>query len=61
MSVAEYLKDIVVNPDKYAKFYIALATAVLNLLTVSYPNQPWLPVVINFAGAFGVFMVPNKK
>lgn len=61
MSIAGYMKDIFVNPERYTKFWIALVTAVLNALTVYFPDQPWLPVVINFAGALGVFMVPNKK
>lgn len=61
MSVVDYIKDLLNHPEKYAKFWVALATAVLNLLTVYFPNQPWLPVVISFAGALGVVTVPNKK
>lgn len=61
MSIAEYIKDVFVNPAKYAKFWVALVTAVLNGLTVYFPDQSWLPVVITFAGSLGVFVVPNKK
>lgn len=61
MSVGGYLIDIFDNPEKYLKFWVAAATALLNLLTTYFPDQQWLPVLISFAGAFGVFAVPNKK
>lgn len=61
MSVMDYIKDLFDHPERYAKFWIALGTAILNLLSVYFPDQPWLPVVVSLAGALGVITVPNKS
>jgi hypothetical protein len=61
MSVFGYLKDIFANPKKYAKFWVALAAAVVNVVMLSFPEQVWLTALVNFAGTFGVIAVPNKK
>lgn len=54
------LKDMLLNPAKYRKFYIALATAILNALALLVPGAQWLPIVISLAGSFGVYVTPNK-
>ncbi len=61
MSVLDYIKDVFARPGLYAKFWIAFTTAGLNAIALSFPDQPMLPILINFAGAFGVFVVPNNK
>lgn len=61
MSIVDYAADVFKNPEKYAKFWIAFAAAVLNLIGAYFPDQPWLPILINFAAALGVVIVPNKK
>lgn len=53
------IKDIFANPKNYRKFWIALGTAVLNLLAVVFTGAAWLPVVIAFAGSVGVVSTPN--
>jgi hypothetical protein len=54
------LKDMIQNPAKYRKFYTALATAVVTLLTIQFGSAVWLPVLVNFLGAIGVLAVPNQ-
>lgn len=61
MTILEYAQDMFVNPERYRKFYIALATAVLSWLATGWPDATWLPIVIQFAGAIGVFGIPNQK
>lgn len=55
------IQDMIQNPGKYRKFYTALATAVVGLLTIYCGSALWLPVVINFLGALGVLTVANDK
>ncbi len=61
MSLLDYAKDIVNNPDKYAKLYVALGGAVLNLLLEYFPDAKWLQPIVALLTAYGVFQVPNKK
>lgn len=60
MSVAGYIKDLFVNPEKYAKFWVAVVAAFVSSLSTALPDSPWLPIVIQFLGAVGVFVTPNK-
>lgn len=60
MTVLDYIKDIFDNPSTYAKFWVAFGAAVLSTLSTYFPDAPWLPVLITFAGTFGVFAVKNK-
>jgi uncharacterized membrane protein len=46
--------------QKYSKFIVALVTAVIAGLSYLYSDASWLPVVVNFAGALGVYQVRNK-
>lgn len=61
MSILGYLKDMFKNPARYNKFWVALGTALLNLATVYFPTEEWVPVLITFAGTFGVFYTKNAK
>ena len=61
MSVFDYIKDLFNNPQKYAKFWTAVAAFVLSLVTKYYADASWLPDALQAAGALGVFVVPNKK
>lgn len=61
MSVIDYIEDMFNHPERYAKFYMALATALLNWVATAFPSATWLPLIISLAGALGVFYVPNKK
>lgn len=61
MTILGYAKDMFVHPERYRKFYIALSTAALSWVATSWPEAEWLPVVIQFGGAIGVFRVPNQK
>lgn len=61
MSLLDYVKDLFNNPAKYTKFWIALVTALLSALSTAIPDSPYLPIVIQFVGAFGVFALPNKN
>lgn len=54
-------KDMLQNPSKYRKFYTALGTAVISLLTIYFGTALWLPVLVNFVGALGVLGVSNKQ
>lgn len=69
------LKDLVTNPGKYAKFYVALSAAVGALLLVMAPIETetvkeaafvvtpneWYQVVLAFAGAIGVYQFKNER
>lgn len=61
MTVFEYVKDVFVNPNLYTKFWVAVATALLSGIALSLTDSPYLPIIINFAGAFSVFIAPNKE
>ena len=43
----------------YAKGIVAIIGATLIAIGEVYTNIPWLPIVIAFVTAFGVYMVPN--
>lgn len=47
--------------QKYNKFIVALVTAVIAGLSYLYADAQWLPIVINLAGALGVYQIPNRK
>lgn len=51
------MKDL----QKYNKFLVALVTALVAGLTYLYSDASWLPLVVNLAGALGVYSVPNKR
>lgn len=61
MTITDYIVDLYKNPSRYGKFWVALVTAGLNLVTIYFPEADWLPVLINLLGALGVFAIPNKK
>ena len=44
---------------KYTKFWVALIGAVVALLTIYFGAQPWLPILINFLTAIGVYAATN--
>lgn len=45
---------------KYSKFWIALIGALVALLTIYFGAQPWLPILVNFLTAIGVYYAPNR-
>lgn len=49
------------NLGRYNKFLVAFVTACISGLTVLYSDANWLPIVINLAGALGVYQVRNKE
>ena len=55
------LKDLFVNPKAYAKFWVAFATFVLNVVATVFTGAVWLPALLTFAGSLGVFATPNKR
>lgn len=61
MSIAAYLKDIFVNPQKYAKFWVAIGGFLVSLVTTYFADATWLPAFLQFLTAIGVFTVPNTK
>lgn len=61
MSILDYGKDVFVNPDKYAKFWVAVVAAGVQLINVYFSDQAWVPVVVSLIAALGVITVPNKK
>lgn len=46
---------------KYNKFIVAIVTAIIAGLSYLYADAQWLPIVINLAGAFGVYQVRNGE
>ncbi len=48
------------NLSKYNKLWIALAGAAVQLLTVYFPTEPWVPIVIAFLTAVGVYTAKNQ-
>lgn len=61
MSIGGYLKDMYKNPERYNKLWISLLTAALTLVANTFPDNQVLASIIPFAGAFGVFITPNKR
>lgn len=45
---------------KYNKFIVAIVTAVISGLGILYSDASWFPILVNFAGALGVYQVRNK-
>lgn len=45
---------------KYNKFFIALFGAIITTLTVYFPTQDWVTLLITFVTALGVYATPNK-
>lgn len=54
------IKDILQNPGKYRKFYVALATFVVTLLTLAFGPAAWLTALVTFLGTVGVYGTPNQ-
>jgi len=49
------------NIAKYAKFLMALLTAVVSTITVQFPSTShWLTAVVSVVGAVLVLLVPNS-
>ena len=46
---------------QYNKLWIALLGAVLTTLSVQFPENQWVTILITFATAAGVFTLPNVK
>lgn len=49
--------------SNYRKFLVALLTAIVTAAGLGLlpdPYSQWVPVLTAFAGALGVFAVPNK-
>lgn len=61
MSISDYLKDMWRNPAKYNKFWIALITAIITILTDNFPESDLVTGVVSVAGAVGVCLIPNVK
>lgn len=61
MSIADYAKDIWKNPSKYRKFWVAFIGFIITLLSTSFPDTTWLPAVVSFVTALGVFQAKNDK
>lgn len=45
---------------QYNKLWIALIGAGVQLVSIYFPTAEWVPVLIAFLTAIGVFQVPNK-
>lgn len=60
MSIGEYIVDLYKNPQRYNKFWVALGTAAASALVIAFTDNPYLPVLVNLAGALGVVATPNK-
>jgi hypothetical protein len=61
MTLLDYAKDIFSNPEKYAKFWVAVGGFVVSLITTYFADAEWLPAFVSALSAIGVFSVPNKK
>lgn len=44
----------------YSKFLVAFAGGVVAILTYLYGDATWLPILVNFLTAIGVYSVENK-
>lgn len=49
------------NLGRYAKFWTALVGFVVSLLSIYFNNAEWLPALIAFLTALGVYAVPNEE
>lgn len=47
--------------SKYNKFIVAIVAALVALVTIYFGAEPWVPVLINFLGAIGVYIAPNRS
>lgn len=48
------------NLAKYNKLWVALVGAGVQLLTIYFGSAEWLPVVVAFLTAAGVYQVKNE-
>ena len=46
---------------QYSKFWIALLGAVLTTLTVYFPTNEYVTLIVTLLTALGVYVTPNKK
>lgn len=49
------------NFNKYNKFWVALTGAVMSLLTIRFGSADWLPILVSFLTAIGVYGIENEK
>lgn len=61
MTLLDYAKDMFKRPERYAKFWVAMGGFGVSLLTTYFAEATWLPAVLQFLTAVGVFTVPNRK
>jgi len=47
--------------SQYSKLWIALLGAVLTTLSLQFPDNAWVTILITFATAAGVYALPNVK
>lgn len=52
--------DLFKNPGSYAKFYVALTGAFVALLTAYFGDAQWLPILVSFLTAIGVYVKENN-
>ncbi len=60
MSVWGYIKDVFARPAVYRKFWVALAGAVLTVLSMAI-DSPYFTAILPFLTAGGVISVSNKR
>lgn len=47
------------NLSKYNKLWVALVGTIVQLLTIYFGDAQWLPVIVAFLTAVGVYQVKN--
>ena len=56
MSILGYIKDVFVQPAKYRKFWVALASFVLTVLTIAFKTSPYVQALATAVGPIGVLV-----
>lgn len=55
------MKKFIDWAKQYNKLWIALLGAIVTTLTVYFPSEQWVTMLVTFLTALGVYSVPNIK
>lgn len=55
------MKNFINWTKQYNKLWIALLGAILTTLTVYFPSEQWVTLIVTFLTAAGVYAAPNRS
>ena len=55
------MNKFIIWAAQYNKLWIALIGAIITTLTVYFPTEQWVTILVTFLVAVGVYTAPNKQ